>query len=390
MPTCGWHRRKTRRKSPGSSSATTWRAYRWWMRQDGCWARSPSTTSSTWWKKSRPKTCSASVASPPMRNWAPVDHRGAEPVALALRQSAHRLHGRRRGLSVQRHRDPDRGARGVDADHRRNGRQRRDSGPRGDGATPGPGTHSARPLLSGSREGDSRRTGQRACDRRHGISRCGVAMVGDAELGLVVFLAMAGNLFVAGFAGAFIPFLLERFQGDPAIASSIFVTTFTDVCGFLLLLGLAGWLLLCSTLVRALVDPPGACCRSCLAFLLDRRRFLLIGRRRRRTSEQHQARAARFTTTLAELGPTFIKLAQVFAALGRTSFPEADFSAIGTLTDQVPRLSATWPAAAAGRRPRIAPPRRAPARGPGRSRCRWRRGRAREGCPPGPRTPGRA
>jgi magnesium transporter len=63
-------------------------------------------------------------------------------------------------------------------------------------------------------------------------------------LGLVVFLAMVGNLIVAGFAGAFIPILLERFGVDPAVASSIFVTTFTDVCGFLLLLGLAGWLLL--------------------------------------------------------------------------------------------------------------------------------------------------
>jgi magnesium transporter len=63
-------------------------------------------------------------------------------------------------------------------------------------------------------------------------------------LGLVVFLAMVGNLFVAGFAGAFIPILLERLKVDPAVASSIFVTTFTDVCGFLLLLGLAGWLLM--------------------------------------------------------------------------------------------------------------------------------------------------
>jgi magnesium transporter len=64
------------------------------------------------------------------------------------------------------------------------------------------------------------------------------------RLGLVVFLAMVGNLMVAGFAGAFIPILLERFGVDPAVASSIFVTTFTDVCGFLLLLGLAGCLLL--------------------------------------------------------------------------------------------------------------------------------------------------
>jgi len=71
------------------------------------------------------------------------------------------------------------------------------------------------------------------------------ALLGEQPtLGLVVFLAMSGNLLVAGFAGAFIPIVLERFGVDPAIASSIFVTTFTDVCGFLLLLGLAGLLLL--------------------------------------------------------------------------------------------------------------------------------------------------
>jgi magnesium transporter len=63
------------------------------------------------------------------------------------------------------------------------------------------------------------------------------------NLGLVVFLAMTGNLLVAGFAGAFIPLLLNRFGIDPAIASSIFVTTFTDVCGYTLLFGLAGLLL---------------------------------------------------------------------------------------------------------------------------------------------------
>ncbi len=63
-------------------------------------------------------------------------------------------------------------------------------------------------------------------------------------LGVVVFLAMAGNLFVAGLAGAFIPMLLERRGVDPAVASSIFVSTFTDVCGFFLLLWLASLLLL--------------------------------------------------------------------------------------------------------------------------------------------------
>jgi len=79
-----------------------------------------------------------------------------------------------------------------------------------------------------------------------GIIVGGVAsLLGEGPgLGAIVFLAMTGNLLVAGFAGSFIPILLERIGVDPAIASSIFVTTFTDVCGFLLLLGLAGWLLL--------------------------------------------------------------------------------------------------------------------------------------------------
>ena len=63
-------------------------------------------------------------------------------------------------------------------------------------------------------------------------------------LGLVVGLAMVGNLVVAGLAGAVIPLLLERLGVDPAVASSIFVTTFTDVCGFGLLLGLGTLLLL--------------------------------------------------------------------------------------------------------------------------------------------------
>lgn len=63
-------------------------------------------------------------------------------------------------------------------------------------------------------------------------------------LGLVIFMAMTGNLIIAGFTGAGIPLLLKRVGIDPAIASSIIITTFTDVFGFLLLLGLASKLLL--------------------------------------------------------------------------------------------------------------------------------------------------
>jgi magnesium transporter len=76
------------------------------------------------------------------------------------------------------------------------------------------------------------------------VALVAVVLHEGTRLGLVVFLAMTGNLLIAGFAGAFIPILLERFGVDPAVASSIFVTTFTDVFGFLLLLGLAGWMLL--------------------------------------------------------------------------------------------------------------------------------------------------
>jgi magnesium transporter len=73
-----------------------------------------------------------------------------------------------------------------------------------------------------------------------------VALFYDAQplLGLVVFLAMTGNLVIAGATGAGIPLILKRIGIDPAVASSIIITTFTDIFGFLLLLGLASKLLL--------------------------------------------------------------------------------------------------------------------------------------------------
>ncbi len=66
----------------------------------------------------------------------------------------------------------------------------------------------------------------------------------DPRLALVVLLAMWGNLTVGSFVGAFVPTLLERVGVDPALASSIFVTAFTDMFGFFLLLGLASQILL--------------------------------------------------------------------------------------------------------------------------------------------------
>jgi magnesium transporter len=67
---------------------------------------------------------------------------------------------------------------------------------------------------------------------------------GRPELAALILLALWGNLVVASFAGAFVPIVLERVGVDPAVASSVFVTALTDLCGVLLLLGLGSVLLL--------------------------------------------------------------------------------------------------------------------------------------------------
>ena len=67
---------------------------------------------------------------------------------------------------------------------------------------------------------------------------------GDPMLGVVVLLAMWANIIVAGFAGAMIPTLLNRLGIDPAVASSVFLHTLTDLVGFVMVLTLASALLL--------------------------------------------------------------------------------------------------------------------------------------------------
>ncbi len=59
------------------------------------------------------------------------------------------------------------------------------------------------------------------------------------ELSYVIMLAMVVNMCIAGLAGILIPIALERLKADPALASSVFVTTVTDVVGFFVFLGLA-------------------------------------------------------------------------------------------------------------------------------------------------------
>ena len=62
---------------------------------------------------------------------------------------------------------------------------------------------------------------------------------GNYMLGVVICLAMIINLMIAGLTGTLIPLLLKWVRVDPALASSVFVTTFTDVGGFFSFLGLA-------------------------------------------------------------------------------------------------------------------------------------------------------
>ena len=61
----------------------------------------------------------------------------------------------------------------------------------------------------------------------------------DIPLSVIIGAAMVVNIFAAGFFGFLIPYSLNYFKVDPAIASSVFVTTITDVVGFLSFLGLA-------------------------------------------------------------------------------------------------------------------------------------------------------
>ncbi len=98
-------------------------------------------------------------------------------------------------------------------------------------------------FVRGRGEGDSGRAGERACDRGHGVGRGRRHGRRDRS-----WDSWSSSRWPATFSSPASPEPSFRFcwsgsRWIPAIASSIFVTTFTDVCGFLLLLGLAGTLL---------------------------------------------------------------------------------------------------------------------------------------------------
>jgi magnesium transporter len=60
----------------------------------------------------------------------------------------------------------------------------------------------------------------------------GGAVAGDANIGLVIGVAVFANLVIAGIVGASIPIVLRQLGQDPALASNIFLTTVTDIVGF--------------------------------------------------------------------------------------------------------------------------------------------------------------
>jgi magnesium transporter len=61
----------------------------------------------------------------------------------------------------------------------------------------------------------------------------------DFEIALILAVAMVANLVVAGFFGTLVPLVMTKLGKDPATSATIFITTATDVLGFLVFLGLA-------------------------------------------------------------------------------------------------------------------------------------------------------
>ena len=65
----------------------------------------------------------------------------------------------------------------------------------------------------------------------------------DNQLSLIISISMVLTMIVAGLFGILIPVTLKRMNVDPAIASSVFVTTITDVIGFVSFLSVGAYFL---------------------------------------------------------------------------------------------------------------------------------------------------
>ena len=65
----------------------------------------------------------------------------------------------------------------------------------------------------------------------------------DSQLALIISISMVLTMIVAGLFGILIPVTLKKMNIDPAISSSVFVTTITDVIGFVSFLGVGAYFL---------------------------------------------------------------------------------------------------------------------------------------------------
>jgi magnesium transporter len=66
---------------------------------------------------------------------------------------------------------------------------------------------------------------------------------GDAQIGLIIGIALVINMATAAYAGAMLPWFLRKIGVDPALAGGVALTTITDVVGLVAFLGLATLLL---------------------------------------------------------------------------------------------------------------------------------------------------
>lgn len=63
----------------------------------------------------------------------------------------------------------------------------------------------------------------------------------DVKIALILAIAMVSNLLVGGFFGTMVPLVISKLKKDPATSATVFITTATDVLGFMTFLGLAAW-----------------------------------------------------------------------------------------------------------------------------------------------------
>ncbi|MEO0818408.1 MAG: magnesium transporter [Pseudomonadota bacterium] len=77
-----------------------------------------------------------------------------------------------------------------------------------------------------------------------GVAAIAFVWFGDAQLALVIAAAMLATFFWAGLSGVLVPLSLKKMGADPAVASSVFVLTLTDIAAFFSFLGLATLVLL--------------------------------------------------------------------------------------------------------------------------------------------------